>query len=119
MLAGDVELPEGDTDATVAFHGHCHSSAKGWDHAPVALLRQAGYDVQPVDSTCCGMAGSFGYETEHYDLSMAIGDDLETKLDGVDADRVAATGASCSQQLTDRDIDTDHPMELLAEVFDD
>ncbi|MHB9287130.1 FAD-binding and (Fe-S)-binding domain-containing protein [Halobacteriales archaeon Cl-PHB] len=119
VAAGDLELPVSETDEPaerVAFHGHCHTGAKGWDHAPVALLRQAGYAVEPVDSTCCGMAGSFGYETEHYDLSMAIGDDLEAKLAAVDADRVAATGASCSQQLGDRDIETDHPMELLAEV---
>jgi Fe-S oxidoreductase len=116
-VAGELDVPAAATDTSVAFHGHCHSSAKGWDHAPVSLLRQAGYDVEVVDSTCCGMAGSFGYETEHYDLSMTIGDDLEAKLDATDADRVAATGASCSQQLTDREIETDHPMELLAEAF--
>jgi FAD/FMN-containing dehydrogenase/Fe-S oxidoreductase len=117
LAAGELELPDpgGDTaETTVAFHGHCHSSAKGWDHAPVGVLRQAGYTVEPVDATCCGMAGAFGYETEHYDLSMEIGDDLEAKLDAVDADRVATTGASCSQQLDDRDIETDHPMVLLA-----
>jgi Fe-S oxidoreductase len=62
------------------------------------------------------MAGAFGYKVEQYDLSMAIGDDLETKLDRTDADVVATTGASCSQQLGDRDIDTDHPLELVAEV---
>ncbi len=117
VVGGDLSLPSGDPETTVAFHGHCHSDAKGWDHAPVELLRQAGYDVEPVDSTCCGMAGAFGYETEHYDLSMAIGDGLESKLDAVDADRIAAAGASCGQQLDDRDIETTHPMELLAEVL--
>jgi FAD/FMN-containing dehydrogenase/Fe-S oxidoreductase len=117
VVRGDLSLPSGDPETTVAFHGHCHSDAKGWNHAPVELLRQAGYDVEPVDSTCCGMAGAFGYETEHYDLSMAIGDDLESKLDAVDVDRIAATGASCGQQLEDRDIETTHPMELLAEVL--
>ena len=117
VVDDDLDLPAADPDATVAFHGHCHSSAKGWDHAPVALLRQAGYAVEPVDSTCCGMAGAFGYKTEQYDLSMSIGDDLERKLDAVEADRVAATGASCGQQLDDRDVETDHPVELLAEVL--
>jgi FAD/FMN-containing dehydrogenase/Fe-S oxidoreductase len=117
LISGDLEVPATSVEATVAFHGHCHSGAKGWDHAPVALLRQAGYEVEPVDSTCCGMAGAFGYKTEQYDLSMAIGDDLEAKLNTVDADRIAATGASCGQQLNDRDIETDHPMELLAEVL--
>lgn len=116
-VKSDLDMPTGDPDSTIPFHGHCHSEAKGWDHAPVALLRQAGYEVEPVDSTCCGMAGTFGYKTEQYDLSMAIGDDLEAKLDAANADRVAATGASCGQQLEDRDIETDHPMVLLAEVL--
>ena len=116
VIEGGLTVPARETDDTVAFHGHCHSKAKGWDHAPVALLRHAGYEVTPVDSTCCGMAGAFGYETEHYDLSMRIGDELETEIEATEADRVAAPGASCGQQLDDRDIETEHPMELLAEV---
>ncbi|MFC7228615.1 FAD-binding protein [Salinirubellus salinus] len=113
--AGEVELPEAG-DVTVAFHGHCHASTKGWDADPVALLRRAGYEVRPVDATCCGMAGAFGYETEHYDLSTTLGAELEQQLDATEADLVAASGASCSQQLADRDVETHHPMELLAEV---
>jgi Fe-S oxidoreductase len=62
------------------------------------------------------MAGAFGYETEHYDLSMTIGDELEAKIEPAEANRVAAPGASCGQQLEDRNIETEHPMELLAEV---
>ncbi|WP_435362982.1 FAD-binding and (Fe-S)-binding domain-containing protein [Haloarchaeobius sp. DYHT-AS-18] len=118
VLAGEVSLPEagGETADSVAYHGHCHATARGRDHAPVALLRQAGYDVTPVDATCCGMAGAFGYETEHYDLSMDLGTDLAEQLDSVDADVVAAGGASCSQQLADCDVETRHPMALLAEV---
>jgi FAD/FMN-containing dehydrogenase/Fe-S oxidoreductase len=112
----DVEIAEPTDRRTVAFHSHCHSKAKGRDRAPVDILRTVGYDVDVVDATCCGMAGAFGYKVEQYDLSMAIGDDLETKLDRTDADVVATTGASCSQQLGDRDIDTDHPLELVAEV---
>ncbi len=114
VRSGEIELP-GDGDATVAFHGHCHSKAKGWSNTPVELLREAGYDVHPLDATCCGMAGAFGYEVEHYDLSMAIGDDLESKIDATEADVVVTTGASCSQQLEDRDVETRHPLELLAD----
>lgn len=117
VIKGDLSVPSRETEDKVAFHGHCHSKAKGWDHAPVALLRHAGYDVTPVNTTCCGMAGAFGYETEHYELSMTIGDELEADIETVDADRVAAPGASCGQQLDDRDLETEHPMELLAEVI--
>ncbi|MCO8265420.1 anaerobic glycerol-3-phosphate dehydrogenase subunit C [Haloferax sp. AB510] len=114
IATGDVDFSIKE-DVKVAFHGHCHSKAKGWDSAPVELLREVGYEVLQLDATCCGMAGSFGYEVEHYDLSMAIGDDLESKIDAVDADHIVTTGASCSQQLADRDIDTSHPLELLAD----
>lgn len=112
----DIETPEPVDRPTVAFHGHCHSKAKGRDKAPVDALRAVGYDVEVVDATCCGMAGAFGYKVEQYDLSMALGDDLESKLDRIDADIVATTGASCSQQLGDREIETVHPLELVAGV---
>ncbi|WP_135823700.1 FAD-binding and (Fe-S)-binding domain-containing protein [Halorussus ruber] len=120
VTGGTLSVPdEADSNAadrSVAYHGHCHSTARGRDHAPVGLLRQAGYDVTPVEATCCGMAGAFGYETDHYDLSMDLGTDLAAKLDAADADVVAASGASCGQQLADCDVETRHPMELLAEV---
>ena len=120
VSGGDLSLSERSdpaaTERSVAYHGHCHATARGRDHAPVGLLRQAGYDVTPVDATCCGMAGAFGYETEHYNLSMDLGTDLAAQLDEIDADVVAAGGASCSQQLADCDVETRHPMELLAEV---
>ncbi|WP_137285551.1 FAD-binding and (Fe-S)-binding domain-containing protein [Halorussus salinisoli] len=120
VATGDLSIPEAPdfecADRSVAYHGHCHATARGRDHAPVGLLRQAGYDVTPVDATCCGMAGAFGYETDHYELSMDLGTDLAAKLDAVDADVIAAGGASCSQQLADCDVETRHPMELLAEV---
>lgn len=112
---GDLRLPN-DADRSVAYHGHCHATARGRDHAPVGLLRQAGYDVTPVDATCCGMAGAFGYETDHYELSMELGTDLASRLDAIDADVIAAGGASCSQQLSDCEIETRHPIELVAEV---
>ena len=115
VATGALRLPDG-ADQSVAYHGHCHATARGRDHAPVGLLRRAGYDVTPVDATCCGMAGAFGYESEHYDLSMELGTDLAARLDAIDADVVAAGGASCSQQLADCEVETRHPIELLAEV---
>ncbi|MGB9958733.1 FAD-binding and (Fe-S)-binding domain-containing protein (plasmid) [Haloferax prahovense] len=98
---------------TVAVHGHCHAKARDRDDAPLALLRAAGYDPVQVEATCCGMAGAFGYKTEHYDVSTSLGADLVAKIDAVDADFVAATGASCTQQLTDHNVDVEHPIVLL------
>ncbi len=102
---------------TLTYHGHCHQKATKKDHHAVGVLRRAGYGVDPLDSTCCGMAGSFGYETEHYSMSQAIGSILFDQVDDSDGDAVVAPGASCSSQLKDHD-GTDgeppHPVEKLA-----
>lgn len=99
----------------IAYHGHCHAKAKGWSSAVRTLLSLAGYDVVETDTTCCGMAGSFGYESEHYDLSVQMGANLENQLDAVDPDVIAVTGASCSQQLADSGRNSRHPIQLLSE----
>jgi Fe-S oxidoreductase len=67
----------------------------------VAALRWAGYDVSEVDSGCCGMAGSFGFEREHYDLSVALGRRrLAPAVSAAPAETViVAPGVSCRQQI--------------------
>ena len=65
------------------------------------LLRRAGYDVDSLASGCCGTAGTFGYETEHYSMSQAIGRILFEQVDDSDGDIVVAPGASCRIQLGD------------------
>ncbi|ELZ24620.1 FAD-linked oxidase domain protein [Haloterrigena salina JCM 13891] len=87
---------------SVAYHGHCHQKATKKDHHAVGVLRRAGYAVDPLDSGCCGMAGSFGYEAEHYSLSQSIGDILVDQIDDSDATVVTAPGTSCRTQLGDK-----------------
>ncbi|MCH7661880.1 MAG: hypothetical protein IH933_15320, partial [Euryarchaeota archaeon] len=97
-------------------HGHCHQKATGKDHHAVGVLRRAGYAVDPLDSSCCGMAGSFGYEAEHYDLSKAIGEQLFEKIDASGGTPVAP-GGSCRSQIGDRDEaakNPPHPIEKVA-----
>jgi Fe-S oxidoreductase len=76
---------ESEKDAAgkkVHFHPHCHQRAEGLStdglpngtSATVELLRSCGYDVELMDTGCCGMAGTFGYEAEHYELSMKVGE---------------------------------------------
>jgi Fe-S oxidoreductase len=84
------------------------------------VLRRAGYDVDPLDSTCCGMAGSFGYEAEHFSMSRAIGRMLFDQVDDSPGDVVVAPGASCRTQLGDKpdaDEEPPHPVEKLAEAL--
>ncbi len=110
------ELAVDAPDESLAYHGHCNQKATNKDHHAVGVLRRAGYAVDPVDSTCCGMAGSFGYEAEHYGLSKALGDMLMSKLSDSDGDVVTAPGASCRSQLKDYQGGDPpaHPIEKLA-----
>jgi len=100
------------------LHAHCHQRALAGTGATVAMLRWAGYDVDEVDSGCCGMAGSFGFEKEHYELSLAIGNlrlAPAVRAAGPEVE-IVAPGISCRQQidhLTGRK--ARHPAELFWE----
>jgi len=95
------EALDADTAASVAYHGHCHQTAASRDHHAVGVLRRVGYEVDVLDTSCCGMAGSFGYEAEHYSMSQAIGQLLFDAVDESPAQEVVAPGTSCRSQLAD------------------
>ena len=105
----------------VLFHGHCHQKALAGTTATMALLRSIpGADVIEVDAGCCGMAGSFGFEAEHYELSMSIGELRLFPAVRAEAEEtiIAATGVSCRQQIahgTGRM--ARHPLEVIRDVL--
>ncbi|MDB2262964.1 FAD-linked oxidase C-terminal domain-containing protein [Halorubrum ezzemoulense] len=102
---------------SLTYHGHCHQKATKKDHHAVGVLRRAGYGVDPLDSSCCGMAGSFGYEAEHYSMSKAIGENLFEQVDASDGDGLVAPGTSCRTQLEEGPgvvPEPSHPVEKLA-----
>ncbi|RKD88023.1 FAD-binding and (Fe-S)-binding domain-containing protein [Halopiger aswanensis] len=102
----------------LTYHGHCHQKATKKDHHAVGVMRRAGYDVDPLDSSCCGMAGSFGYEAEHYSMSRAIGRMLFRQIDDSDGDEVVAPGASCRTQIGDEyETKPPHPIVKLEEAL--
>ncbi|MFB6073562.1 MAG: FAD-linked oxidase C-terminal domain-containing protein [Haloarculaceae archaeon] len=106
-------------DEHLTYHGHCHQKAHSKDHHAVGVLRRAGYRVDPLDSTCCGMAGSFGYEAEHYSMSRAVGDLLFDQVADSPGETVVAPGASCRTQLGDRPGHErpPHPVERLDDAL--
>jgi Fe-S oxidoreductase len=108
------------SEEVLTYHGHCNQKATNKDHHAVAVLRRAGYEVDPLDSGCCGMAGSFGYEAEHYDLSQAIGSILFGQVEESRGDVVTAPGVSCRTQLGDRpgEAKPPHPVEKFVEALD-
>jgi len=103
----------------ILFHGHCHQKAANATAGSVGVLKRIpGVTVDVLDAGCCGMAGSFGFEREHYDLSMDIGGMRlfpAVKQSPTNA-IIAATGVSCRQQIMQgtarRAV---HPVVLLRE----
>ncbi len=106
-------------DESLAYHSHCNQAALNRDHFTAAVLEAAGYRVDHLDSGCCGMAGSFGYEAEHYDLSVAIGEILAGTIAESPAETVVAPGASCRAQLDHLDGTQrpPHPVEKLRDAL--
>ena len=99
---GSLDLDFTDATKKILFHGHCHQKALiGTRHSIAALRLAPGYQVEEVNSGCCGMAGAFGYEREHYETSMAIGSQRlfpAVAAKGPDWE-VAVLGVSCRQQI--------------------
>jgi Fe-S oxidoreductase len=103
------------------LHGHCHQKSLVGTGPTLAVLRGIpGAQVSEIDSGCCGMAGSFGYEAEHYDVSIAIGEQRlfpAVRKAGADVTLVA-DGISCRQQIshgTERQ--AKHLVEVVADAL--
>jgi Fe-S oxidoreductase len=115
----DKCLPLNQGAPPLLLHSHCHQKALVGSGPTLAVLRKLpGAEVEEVDSGCCGMAGSFGYEKEHYELSKAMAvRRLIPAAQGIHrrGGRVIAAGISCRQQIrhfTGRA--ALHPAEVLA-----
>ncbi|NNC50584.1 MAG: FAD-binding protein [Flaviramulus sp.] len=106
---------------TIKFHGHCHQKALSNQLSSFAVLNlPKNYKVTIIPSGCCGMAGSFGFEKEHYKVSMQIGEQTlfpairKAKEDVV----IAANGTSCRHQIKDgTQREAKHPISILKEAL--
>ena len=87
------------------LHGHCHHKATGGTSHEKKLLEQMGLDVEELDSGCCGMAGGWGYEPDHYDVSMACGERmlLPKVREAAPETVVVSDGFSCRSQIEQGD----------------
>jgi FAD/FMN-containing dehydrogenase/Fe-S oxidoreductase len=103
--AGSISLPAADQGGRVVhLHGHCHQKSFGAMPAVERTLRAVpGLDVRPVESSCCGMAGAFGYDAKTIDVSLAMAELslLPAVRKAGPADLVAADGTSCRHQIHD------------------
>ena len=104
----------------ILLHGHCHQQALVGTEPSKHVLELPGYQVTEVDSGCCGMAGSFGYEKEHYDISLKMGERrLLPAVRKADPDTViVASGFSCRHQIKDgTGRDALHPAQVLRKAL--
>jgi Fe-S oxidoreductase len=102
--AGRVKLATKPHPGKALVHGHCHQKALNLMGASLAALKLVpGLEVETFDSTCCGMAGAFGYEAEHHEMSLRIGElGVLPKMRNAASDTLlVATGTSCRHQIAD------------------
>ena len=114
LAARQDELTWDREPRKIMLHGHCHQKALWGTQSTLNLLRLIpNADVSEIQSGCCGVAGSFGYE--HYDVSMTIANDwllpaIEANSDAI----IAAPGTSCRAQIHDAGCEVVHPLEIVA-----
>jgi FAD/FMN-containing dehydrogenase/Fe-S oxidoreductase len=108
-------------DKLVKIHGHCHQKALSSTHATFSILNiPKNYKPTIMNTGCCGMAGSFGYEKEHYKVSMQVGEDtLFPKIRNTSKEiEIVAAGTSCRHQIYDgTNRIAKHPITVLREAL--
>ena len=119
-IAGRFELRLAPMEGrTALLHGHCHQKAFATVGAAVKALQLIpGLTVETFGSTCCGMAGAFGYEAEHYEMSLKIGElGVLPKMRAAPAETLlVASGTSCRHQIADV---TGRDARHLVRILDD
>ena len=106
---------------TIKIHTHCHQKSLSTSKATFSMLNlPKNFKVTLFNTGCCGMAGSFGYEKEHYDISMKIGENsIFPKVRNTDKNTdIAVAGTSCRHQILDgTNRKTEHPVSILLKAL--
>ena len=128
----NIELGKIDNKAKITLHPHCHQRAEGPGEdglptgvsATVEMLKLFGYDASVIDAGCCGMAGTFGFDAEHYELSMKVGElgvlpkIRQSSIEDRNSE-IASTGAACRMQIQHgAGVEARHPLVLIKEQFE-
>jgi Fe-S oxidoreductase len=109
----DAEVLVPGQGRPLAYHSHCQLRTLGLDVYTEAIFDRLDYDVVTSDVECCGMAGSFGYKSQYFDLAMAVGESLAEQLDDPSR-QLVASGTSCQEQLDSLlDREARHPVEIV------
>ncbi|MGH9389471.1 MAG: (Fe-S)-binding protein, partial [Vicinamibacteria bacterium] len=120
LLRERPSLPVRNPVERILLHGHCHLKALVGTEPLVSFLKQVSGEVTVVESGCCGMAGSFGYEKEHFDISLQM---AERRLapaarEAPESTVLVAPGTSCRHQIHDTTgRRAYHPAEVAARAL--
>jgi len=121
-LANIFEIPE-SANKNIILHNQCQMKTVGAEKGNIEFLLKLGFDITTSTVECCGMAGSFGYQKEYYNLSKNVGDDLVQQIENIETKNgnqiLLASGTSCRTQITDgmNNRKVTHPIEFLNEIM--
>ena len=121
IFAGEVKLPfKKDFHAKIAYHTPCHMEKLGWGVFSIGLLKMIpGVELTVLDSNCCGIAGTYGFKKENYEVSQAIGKPLFDQIARVAPDYVACDCETCKWQIEmSTGLEVRNPISVLAEALD-
>jgi len=122
IASGNIHSEQfNDLEKSIKIHGHCHQKSLSSIEATFTMLNLPKNSAVTIyNSGCCGMAGSFGYEKEHYEISMQMGEDtLFPKIRSTDSETlIAAAGTSCRHQIFDgTNRNALHPVTILKDFL--
>ncbi len=107
----------------IFLHNQCQSKSIGVGHKIQEFFEEIGFDVTSSTVECCGMAGSFGYKKDYYELSMNVGNDLIKQIEKAESEKesliILANGISCRSQINDglNNRKVIHPIELIDSII--
>jgi glycerol-3-phosphate dehydrogenase subunit C len=117
-LAGDLRgsSVEGELEGAFAYHAPCHARNQGLDGQAVELLGgMEGVDIADVGDSCSGISGTYGWKEEHYDTSMAIGEEMFEHMRGVPGETGMTECPTCAMQMEHgTGYEIRHPLEVVA-----
>ena len=109
-----------DYHARIAYHTPCHLERLGWEYFSIELLKMIpGVELTVLDSNCCGIAGTYGFKKENYDVAQTIGRPLFDSIAAAGPDFVACDCETCKWQIEmSTGVSVKHPVSILAEALD-
>ena len=118
-LDAGAELPLKPLPLKVVYHTPCHMEKMGWSLYTLELLRRIpGLELQVLESNCCGIAGTYGFKSENYPTSQAIGAPLFAQIEASGADLVITDCETCKWQIEmSTSMRCEHPISLLAQAL--